>query len=182
MIITLVLPKGGPAPTEQFVASMPGETLKGAEPVLGRYARSDQQMDVVGHNHEGREMVALETGFAVGESLDHHPCDLRLSQEEGAALCLIQNSVHGHEGSTGSQTRRWEDTVGRKAAMQTEGHKQGVSDYFPVWETALILPHHGVVAAAKPNSQVRADETALHHHAGPKPGGRCAQYGLILGG
>ena len=78
---------------------------------------------MVGHHHEGMEPIALEADMAVVQCLDHQLRDLGLPQEDRSAGWLIQNPLHGREGSAGSHANGRENTAGGKTSVQAEGDK-----------------------------------------------------------
>jgi hypothetical protein len=103
--------------------------------------RRDEQVNVIGHDHESMQLAAAESSLAVAQSADHHFGYVGLAKEHGAALGVVQQSIHNNERFTRRQVCRTEHAVLRKTSVQAESHENSLTCDIPVWEASLIPIH-----------------------------------------
>ena len=96
---------------------------------------------MIGHYHEGVELVTVETRFAIQKRLNHQACDLRLPQKDRPASALVQDSIHDSKRGAACLPCRRESAVCRQRSMQTESDEYGLTGHVPVRKTALVIAH-----------------------------------------
>ena len=134
MIVTFILPKWLASSTQQFVGLSSTETFQSAQQGGCVGMRSEEQMDVVGHDHPGMQVTILR---AEQNRTPHQPCDLRLLKIHRSKSRRIQQSVHRHECFSGCQVLSWEFAADGQAAIQAKGHKQRLSNSIDMRQTAV---------------------------------------------
>jgi len=76
VIIALVLPKRPARPAENPIRLIAGKTFERPKPLPCPDQRSNQKVNMIGHDHERMEMVSLESALAIVQSPDNHAGDL----------------------------------------------------------------------------------------------------------
>ena len=85
---------------EDFVGLSGGESFHGAHQGGDRDVRRDQDVDVVGHDYPGVQVVV---GFmAVVQGVYEHGCEFGVAEMEGAFGGGVELAVYGGEGLAGS--------------------------------------------------------------------------------
>ena len=98
-------------------------------------------MNVVRHHDIGMELVVSEIPIAIVQGVYHDTCDLVPPKEERSRDSVVENAVHGEEGSSGGG-HRGEAAIRRKAAMQTPGEEDGLANGMIVRQPTTMEGSH----------------------------------------
>jgi hypothetical protein len=137
----LLLPKW-PACTEQTVGFMSGKSLQRAQPLIGRYMRSCQKMNMIRHHNECMQLITVQCALAMPQGTHHHSCNLWPSKKQRTIRAFIQKSINYNERlSRRHQSLRREYSMSWKTAVQTECDKHRSIDNIPMGQPTFIMPH-----------------------------------------
>ena len=98
-------------------------------------------MNVVWHHNIGMELVVPEMPISIVHGVYHHTCDLAPPKEERAGESVVENAVHGEEGSSGGG-HRGEAAIRRQAAMQAPSEERGLADGMIMRQPATMEGGH----------------------------------------
>ncbi len=128
--------------SQEKIGLVSGETFERAQPFCGKHVRSSQKMHVIRHHNERMELIPVECAISVPQCRDHHFCNFRPPQKQGAIRACVQEPVDGYERlARRDEPGWWEHSIRRKTAMQSERHKQRLLDYVPMGQSPFIAPH-----------------------------------------
>ena len=102
-------------------------------------------MDVVGHDGEGMEVIAVKLLFTVMERLHDTGRDVGHPQERGGRFGRCRGVGSWRGCLAGGEAFGREDAVRRERVSQAEGHEERASGQVPVWEAAFVAVHVLVV-------------------------------------
>jgi hypothetical protein len=126
-IIALVLPKRLAAPLKQQVGSFRGGRLERAWKLGYARLRSEQKMDVMGHDHPRVQLVVPDFRSVPDRS---------------------EPALHRDEGFAGSRIRGRKGALCRKTVVQAEGDEQRLAGDIEMREPGSSQGHDWIVRAA----------------------------------
>ena len=98
-------------------------------------------MNVVRHHDIGMELIVPEILISIAHGVDHHVCNLQPPKKDRTGDSMVENTVHGEEGSSGGG-HRGEGAIRRQAAMQTPGEEDGLADGMIMRQPATMEAGH----------------------------------------
>jgi hypothetical protein len=119
MVVAFVLPKRLAAPLQQQVGPSGSGGFERAEKLRCAHLRGEEEMDVIGHDHNGVRLLMPQFG-SVFDRGKNQLSNGWLSEKGGAGAGLIEQPVHCEEGFARSQIRGRKGAIGRKTAVQAE--------------------------------------------------------------
>jgi hypothetical protein len=136
MVVTLVLPKLSPGSPKDGV-SLPSTVALHPPQELGHVSpRRQQQMNVIRHDHPRVQIIVLSS--AVVQARANNLGDPRLPKIGWSTLRGIQQAIDCEKSLAGCHGLLRKSPTSGQAAMQSEGHKQRLSDDINVRQTAVV--------------------------------------------
>jgi hypothetical protein len=151
VIVTLLLPEGLAGQPQNLVGPLGGDALQRPQQSGNLDLRSNQQVEVIGHDDIGMKHIVPEQVLAVLQGIDDDLSDPRLSQIQGTGSSLVEQPVHRDEGSPGGDAGVGEGSVGGQAPVQSPCHKQRPADGVPMWESPPVVVHAESVSRTSPS-------------------------------
>jgi hypothetical protein len=169
MVIAFVLPERSTVQAEDPRSRPPGKAFQRTEPIGYFHVRRDQHVDVVGHDHEGVEIVSIESALAIENGCDNQSGDVGFLQVTRTAFGSVQQAVHRDKDFAGGHSCRWKDSICRQASMEAECYEDSFADYVPVGQSSLVKAHKGSSALDGDFSQVRPRRAEARRQGGSPP-------------
>jgi hypothetical protein len=169
-VITLILPKRSAAQIKHSRSRMPGIALQGPYPIRQRYQRSNQQMNVIRHDHKRMQIIPSKSSIAVENAVQDHAGNFDISQIGWSALSAIQYPIHSHKCLPRTHSSWWEDPISRQTAVKPKCNENPLTHNIPMWQPSLINPHHNISAEFRFFSHPRTRRAEARRQGGsPAP-------------
>jgi hypothetical protein len=165
-IVALILPERTSRPAQYPISLISREAFERREPFRRGDARGHKNVDVVRHHDEGVKLVAAEPPFPLPQRVNYQRSNVGPLKKSRAGFGAVKQAIHGDECLSGRDLFGRKNAIGGKAAVEAEGHKQGVIHDVPMREAALIMPHLGIVGSGGEFSPKRAGTAAAAEPAG----------------
>jgi len=121
MVVTLSLPEGQAGALQQAVGFPGRVALQCLQEAAGGLARQHQQVDMVGHDHVGEEIIIPQLMRSKMDRCLHQRGDRFLRKIQWTASCCVEVSVDPNEGGAGIGFVRWRKVAMGKAAVEVPG-------------------------------------------------------------
>jgi len=151
VIVGLSLPKGIAGSVKKLVRLTSGHAFQRAQHSGDRDFGPKQNMDMVGHENPGTQIVVAEFSAAM-QALNHDLGDLLVLQIHRPLPGSIQISIHPNESLTRSHLSRRRISRTRQASVQMPGDEQPFSFNVPMRQTASRYTHEPIVQTLRPLS------------------------------
>ena len=129
-----------PVLTQDPVGLVTSESFERPKPVVESHAARSQQMNVVRHDHESVQLVAMESILTVVKRLNDQRCYVRPPKKCWTVSCLIQQAVQRNKRLSGGWLGRKRPAL-RQAAMEAKGDEEGLANDVPMRKPPLISIH-----------------------------------------
>ena len=97
MIVALILPEMPTSTAKDPVGFMSNKSLQRPQPLPGHDVRRYQHVNVIGHDGEGMQFIAVKLVISIAQRFHHQPGNFGLAQMARACAGPIQYSIHCHE-------------------------------------------------------------------------------------
>ena len=145
MVVALILPEGVSSPAQHAVGLIGREPLQGRQPSRRYHLRSHEKMHMVRHDDERMQLIPPEPACAVAQGRYDQGGDIGPLKESRASSGSVEEPVHCYEGLARSHRFGRKHSIGGKTAVQTESHKQRLSQDVPMGQSPFIMPHRKLV-------------------------------------